>query len=76
MREAANEASVDYEDLMKEMNRSNDCHFNRANILIVDDEMINIEVVSLLLLNKQIPSQAALSGPEALQKIHERAALV
>ena len=38
--------------------------------------MINIEVVSLLLLNKKISVQAALGGQEALLKIQERAALV
>ena len=66
MQEAANDASIDYEELIQEMNKNNDEHFQKPSILIVDDEMINIEVVSLTLLNKQVSSQAALSGQEAL----------
>ncbi len=38
--------------------------------------MLNIEVIGLLLLGKQIMIESALSGPEALEKIKERAKFV
>jgi len=37
-----------------------------TDILVVDDEMLNIDVVSILLSSKQIPCTYALSGQEAL----------
>jgi len=66
MQEAANDASIDYEELKQEMSKNSDEHFHKPSILIVDDEIINIEVVSLALLSKKIPSQVAMSGQEAL----------
>jgi len=49
---------------------------NKTEILIVDDEMLNIEVITMLLQNKNIPSSYALSGLDALRKIEERADLI
>ena len=43
------------------------------NILVVDDEQFNIEVIRLILLQKNLRCASALSGTEALQLIHERA---
>ncbi len=38
--------------------------------------MLNIEIIGLLLVGKNIKTQSALSGKEALEKIKERAELV
>lgn len=41
----------------------------KTEILIVDDEMLNIEVISVLLHGNEITSSYALSGQDALKKI-------
>lgn len=58
------------------MQEEQDFDSSKPDILIVDDEMLNIDVVSILLSSKQIPISYALSGQEALKKIEKRIDLI
>ena len=58
------------------MQEEQDFGSSKPDILIVDDEMLNIDVVSILLSSKQIPISYALSGQEALKKIEKRIDLI
>ena len=58
------------------MQEEQDFDSSKPDILIVDDEMLNIDVVSILLSSKKIPISYALSGQEALKKIEKRIDLI
>ena len=73
MLKAFNEASDEFQDLMKSRGDDDD---QNTIILIVDDEMLNIDVTSGLLFSKKISSSYALSGQTALEKIEERINLI
>ncbi len=63
---------------MENVHRADDLNSssNRPQILIVDDEMLNIEIVQILLIGKNIKTESALSGKQALEKIKKRAQLM
>ena len=69
MQQAVNAASEEMKD-MKQIKGTDDS--NESLILIIDDEMFNIDVVSGLLFSQRISSSYALSGQTALDLIEER----
>ena len=74
--QAADEASEEFQYMHEMMQNSGDLSSNNSEILIVDDEMLNIEVITFLLVSNKISSSCALSGQEALEKVEQRAELV
>ena len=73
MQQAVNAASEEMKD-MKQIKGTDDS--NESLILIIDDEMFNIDVVSGLLFSQSIYFSYALSGQTAIEKIEERINLI